>query len=252
MDRPAKRQRIIKEEEDPTSLFLPPLSPAISNIPIQAPVAGGEAVTLSQEQLTAIEAIVKGDNVFLTGSAGSGKTMVLHKSITGLRDLGKRVKVVAPTGKAACGANGTTIHSLFGLTPKKMQRSMRQLESMVEQDELLRLRLADIDTLVIDEISMVENIFFSRLNRLMQAAQDEEDIPFGGVQIVVCGDFCQLAPVKPFSYCFRCGGTTEESRSRERKVKVWRCFKCDGEADEPDQWAFCSDAWEYCQFVNLI
>jgi ATP-dependent DNA helicase PIF1 len=97
-----------------------------------------------------------------------------------------------------------------------MQLPMDQLEKMVEQNDQLRLRLAEMDVLIIDEISMVENIFFSRINRLMQAAKENNE-PFGGVQLIVCGDFRQLAPVKPFSYCFACGRTTTKDRDRERR-----------------------------------
>ena len=127
---------------------------------------------------------------------------------------------------------------------------MDALEQMAETREDLRTRLKEIDVLIIDEISMVQNIFFERLNRMMRAARETE-APFGGVQIIVCGDFRQLPPVSPFAYCFHCGGKTEDARDRGRKVDIKRCKSCRGEEDVANQWAFCSAAWEACDFTNI-
>ena len=212
--------------------------------------AANENVHLADEQKIAIRTICNGSNIFLTGPAGSGKTFALMVAITLLQDQGKCVRIAAPTGKAAQGIGGVTLHSLFGLTPKKMEKRIDQLEAMVEGNDNLRQRLAQINVLVIEEISMVENIFFSRLNRMMQAAKENNE-PFGGIQLIVCGDFRQLPPVKPFSYCFTCGKPTEKERSRERRTTIRRCPRCLDERDERHQWAFFSEAWDFCDFVNI-
>lgn len=131
-----------------------------------------------------------------------------------------------------------------------MQMRIDELESRIEQREPIRQNLITMDVLVIDEISMVENIFFSRLNRIVQAAKDNDE-PFGGAQIIVCGDFRQLPPVKPFRYCFAHGGNTVKKRSRDRKTMVWRCTQCEDENPESDQWAFRAAAWEFADFTNI-
>lgn len=243
--RQSQVRRIIKTED----AGMPP-TPLASQAPTPAPDAGHELVQLADEQDSAVNMITHGHNVFLTGPAGSGKTMVMNRAIRCLRDQGKRVRVAASTGKAALGIGGTTLHSLFGLTPKTMEQHLRDVERWVEQNEPLKQRLAEMDVLLIDEVSMVSNVFFSRLNRLMQAAKDNDE-PFGGVQLIVCGDFRQLAPINPFDNCFTCGRKTQKDRDRVRKVNVLRCVRCVTEEDEPKQWAFCSGIWDACNFVNI-
>ena len=72
-------------------------------------------IQLVPEQITAAKSIVEGHNTFLTGSARSGKTMVLKAPIGHLRNNDKRLSIAVPTGKAAQGVGGTTLHSVFGL-----------------------------------------------------------------------------------------------------------------------------------------
>lgn len=255
--RPEKRQRLFKDEvleDDRVPLLtIPPASNAPS-LPTPAATANLDVMQLAQEQQSAVDQITAGHNVFLTGRAGSGKTVVLKKAIAELHNREKCVRIAAPTGKAAQGVGGITLHSLFGLTPKKMERSMDHLELMVETNETLRQRLAATDVLIIDEISMVENIFFERLGRMMLSAKDKNE-NYGGVQLIVCGDFRQLAPVKPFSYCFTCGvgrsGQPQQRRNRERKVTVYQCSSCFNEVEEAHQWAFESQAWKDADFVNI-
>jgi ATP-dependent DNA helicase PIF1 len=111
----------------------------------------------------------------------------------------------------------------------------------------VRKRLREVDVLVIDEISMLENYTFERLNAVMQEARGSSKA-FGGVQLVVTGDFCQLPPVKPFGTCITCGREMRPLMAPPR-------FKCPqhGEILEIEKWAFRSAAWKLAQFehVNL-
>lgn len=212
--------------------------------------------TLTDEQRAAVELASEGRNLFLTGQAGSGKTTALKAIIARLRGQQKRVRIAAPTGKAALGIGGSTLHSLFGLTPKKMEFKLCALERMIGMNETLRQRLADTDVLVIDEISMVEKNFVDRLSRLMIAAkEDKDDLNFGGVQLIVCGDFRQLSPVKPFSYCFDCGVPNSQPPKKERnraaRKTEYRCERCHRTEDENKKWAFDADAWAAADFVNV-
>ena len=198
---------------------------------------------LCQEQVALVELILSGKNVFYTGSAGCGKSTVLKCFQGCLRDLRKRVDIVAPTGRAALDINGSTFWSYANWTPDSMKRSIKELEQKARHKKV-QSRLQDTHVLVIDEISMMENHHFERLNRIMQSARDC-DKAFGGVQMIVTGDFCQLPPVKPFQFCFVCGKSLMAVASGKR-----RCAK-HGDVFDQDLWAFCSDAWKMCNFVHV-
>ena len=222
----------------------------MQNLPTPPLATGEEDVNLAPEQILVINAILRGENLFLTGGAGSGKTMTLKKLIVRLRDLGKRVRIAAPTGKAAQGVDGTTLHSLFGLTPKKIELGINELLGMVAGNEILRQRLSDMDVLVIDEISMVENMFFQKLDRMIREATDKHRLVFGGIQLIVCGDFRQLSPVKPFSYCYQCGNPMRKERDEERKFE-YKCPNLHQSFREDEQWAFSARTWEEANFTNV-
>lgn len=205
--------------------------------------------TLCKEQQEVVDCIMAGHNVFYTGSAGCGKSTVLKTFVPLLRQQGKTVKIVAPTGKAALDINGSTTWTFAGWTPLHMKRPLEQLLKAAH-GKFVRQRLRDTDVLVIDEISMVENHIFARLNAIMKEAR-EDPRAFGGVQLVVTGDFCQLPPVKPFQYCMHCG-REQPQRIVDKSTIVYRC-PVHGDCRDEDKWAFRSAAWEECGFkhVNL-
>lgn len=179
-------------------------------------------------QEEAINAAKEGKNFFLTGSAGTGKSFVVKAIIRELRANGKEVAVTASTGCAAVGIGGGTIHSLSGVglgmdTIERLRRKGRT-------DERLRKRFLNLHTLVIDEISMIDTFLFDKIEAVVYAArcppperrkQDGpgarshagrsirgtgapfKDAPFGGLQVIVCGDFFQLPPVGASDYNFR-------------------------------------------------
>lgn len=201
---------------------------------------------LCAEQLALVELIMNGHNVFYTGSAGCGKSTVLKHFIPLLRRERKKVDVLAPTGKAALEVNGRTIHSYAGWVPRSLGQSLSILKSKACGKRVGK-RLRATDVLIIDEISMVANHVFERLNQVMQSARYSEE-PFGGVQIIVTGDFCQLPPVNGFEYCLQCGTTLGLARDSK-----YECAKCKATFDMTEKWAFRSSAWKECHFrhVNL-
>jgi ATP-dependent DNA helicase PIF1 len=197
-----------------------------------------------------VDLIISGKNVFYTGSAGCGKSTVLRAFTRRLRAMGKKVDIVAPTGKAALQVNGSTTWTYLGTRPdhNKLPLSFWRKRA---GDGKVKDRLQATDVLVIDEISMIENFHLERINEMMKAARKEPDHPeepFGGVQVVVTGDFCQLPPVKPFQYCLQCGRTLTDVRNLEGSFH--KCVQHGLYRDE-DKWAFRSQAWEECNFEHF-
>ena len=143
-------------------------------------------IILSAEQRALFD-VMEGtkQHLFLTGRAGTGKSVLLRHFRENTK---KRVVVAAPTGIAALNVQGQTIHSLFRLAPQ-LQRKGR----LAPNSRVCTL-LKRIDTLVIDEISMVRADLLDAIDeRLREAFRN--NLPFGGVQILLFGDVYQLPPI---------------------------------------------------------
>ena len=142
-------------------------------------------VQLSSEFASAIAASSGGDNLFITGKAGTGKSTLLRCIRA---NLPSKTAVLAPTGLAAINVQGQTIHSFFGfppqfITPEVVKRARRTA--------LLR----NLDTLIIDEVSMVRADLMEGIDLALRIARKQLGVPFGGVQMLVLGDLHQLPPV---------------------------------------------------------
>lgn len=208
---------------------------------------------LCPEQAALVDLICSGRNVFYTGSAGCGKSTVLKAFTKRLKDMGKKVHVLAPTGRAALQVNGKTTWTYAGWTPNFHKKPLAELRARAH-GKFVYKRFEKTDVIVIDEISMVENLHFERINKVMQEALHDPKLTvqkaFGGVQVVVTGDFCQLPPVKPFKNCMECGRDTRQSYYKgepsyscpDSHHPVW----CDEQ-----KWAFASDAWKQCDFAHV-
>ncbi|CAL4861148.1 AAA family ATPase [Microbacterium sp. MM2322] len=128
------------------------------------------------------------EHVFVTGRAGTGKsTLLQHLSW----NTDKQIAVCAPTGVAALNVEGQTIHSLFKLPIGLIA------DSEIEQTEATRKILNAIDTLIIDEVSMVNADVMDAIDRSLRQARRKRAEAFGGVQVVMFGDPYQLSPVPP-------------------------------------------------------
>ncbi|RBQ99297.1 hypothetical protein FVER53590_13627 [Fusarium verticillioides] len=203
---------------------------------------------LSVEQHRLLNTIVNdGRNVFFTGSAGSGKSAVLKTAISRLQGQDKRVKICAPTGRAAVPIEGTTAHAYMGWGPKMFEKGIPELRGACFQKTTKR-RLRRTDVLIIDEVSMISSNFLNCMNECLKSVRaDKKHLAFGGIQVIVTGDFCQLAPVKPFQWCYHCGAPTKFNSAeglhacpKSRDHGPW--------ADE-DKWAFRSNAWAEANFA---
>lgn len=149
-----------------------------------------EKIILNGEQEAALGLMMSGANMFLTGEAGTGKSTLVREF---LRRCDRECVVLAPTGIAALNAGGTTIHSQMMLKPGLL--NPLALEPLTDGNRCRVLRMAK--TVIVDEVSMVRSDLFCAMDaRLREIAYGQnKEMPFGGKQIVLVGDFMQLPPV---------------------------------------------------------
>lgn len=143
---------------------------------------------MTQDEALAI--MESGRSVLLTGAAGAGKTYVLNKFIARAKQRGASVAVTATTGLAATHLNGTTIHawSGIGVSDSFDKKAAGQLGK--SRQELIK----KADVLVIDEVSMLHDFRLDMVDHTLRHVRNNRD-PFGGMQVILCGDFFQLPPV---------------------------------------------------------
>ena len=137
------------------------------------------------------------ENIFLTGKAGTGKTIFLKYL---KENCSKNIIVAAPTGVAAINAGGVTLHSLFQLpfnpflpTSASKSELLGKMKFVKRRQEILR----KMELLVIDEISMVRCDTMDAIDTILRSVRRRHDVPFGGVQLLCIGDLYQLPPVAP-------------------------------------------------------
>ncbi|CDO92244.1 unnamed protein product [Kluyveromyces dobzhanskii CBS 2104] len=153
------------------------------------------AITLSEEQEHVIELARRKMNIFYTGSAGTGKSVLLRELIKTLKSTygtSGAVAVTASTGLAACNIGGITLHSFAGIGLGVGDEAM--LLKKVRRSAKHRERWKNIKALVIDEISMIDGTLLDKLDGIAKTLRRSSK-PFGGIQIILCGDFFQLPPV---------------------------------------------------------
>lgn len=154
-------------------------------------------VFLSEEQQHVLDLVVeKKKSVFFTGSAGTGKSVLLREIITSLRKKyarePDRIAVTASTGLAACNVGGVTLHSFAGIGLGK--EPVADLVKKIKRNQKARHRWMRTKVLVVDEVSMVDGELFDKLEAIARQLRNNGR-PFGGIQLVITGDFFQLPPV---------------------------------------------------------
>jgi len=143
-------------------------------------------------QSQALKILKSGCNVFLTGSAGTGKTFLLNKFISYLKKKKIWVGITASTGIAATHIGGRTIHSWSGMGMKQ-EMDEKAIKKLIK-NEKLNDRIKRPRVLIIDEISMLDANRLDLVDKICKAVRGNS-LPFGGLQIIICGDFFQLPPV---------------------------------------------------------
>ena len=154
-------------------------------------------IFLSDEQKAVEKLVVEdGKSVFFTGSAGTGKSVLMRSIIAKLKYKFKRdperVAATASTGLAACHIEGITLHSFAGIGLGK--EAAPELVKKIKKNAKSKLRWQRVKVLIIDEVSMVDGDLFDKLEQIARAIRGNGR-PFGGIQLVVTGDFFQLPPV---------------------------------------------------------
>ena len=201
---PAKQRRTVKPEPK-----LEELERLMDDIRQAPPDSGGAAAaaakpqlhrggaaasvkSLNSEQQRAVSLAMAGENLFLTGGAGTGKSFTLNQIIEALRQQhgDDAVAITATTGIAATHIGGTTLHSWSGIGVGKGSAD----ELFRKMSKHAATRWHQCLCLVIDEVSMLDGSLFDKLDAIGRRLLDKTRC-FGGVQLVLCGDFFQLPPV---------------------------------------------------------
>lgn len=162
------------------------------------PVPMDHTQGLDEFQRAAFDKAAQGRSVFLTGPAGCGKSFTLRKIVRHIEDSLRVVRVASSTGVSAIllDLNATTLHMLFAMGDtgkRKPSAYCRNLERPINKKKLLALQA--LDTLVIEEVSMVPNELFETCDIILRHVRRCGALPFGGVQVITSGDFAQLPQV---------------------------------------------------------
>lgn len=140
-------------------------------------------------------------NILITGSGGSGKSVNLKSIIKYFKRNNYNIGVTSTTGSSAALINGTTIHSFLniGLANKSATELYEKIKFKSNKSTYNKLKKLDI--LIIDEISMMDDILFNKIGAYLSLIKEIKK-PFGKIQLILCGDFFQLPPVNN-DYCFK-------------------------------------------------
>ena len=178
----------------------------------------------SKEQQLAFDKYIKGDNIFITGPGGSGKSALIRL----INDDGykkfKNIHVTALTGCAAVLLNckAKTLHSWAGIGLGN--GTLEQLVTKIKKNKFTKALWRNTDILVVDEVSMLSLKLFNVLNAIGKAVRNNQK-PFGGIQLVFSGDFFQLPPVGDHlepdtqQFCFE-----SEDWNFGLGSRCWSCF----------------------------
>lgn len=146
--------------------------------------------SLTDDQKRGLDIMLKGDNCFLTGSPGCGKTYLLNIFIQKMK--GSNILITASTGIAASHINGSTFHSVNKLGLGK--EDLKILSAQMKRNRKVSKMWRECRCVIIEEISMLDPDYFDKMSSVIGEVRGDSR-PFGGVQVILCGDFLQLPPI---------------------------------------------------------
>jgi len=159
---------------------------------LKKPIAS-HSIVISPDQERALQFALEGNSFFLTGEAGTGKSFILRDYIVErLKEKhgAQHVFVTSSSGTSATDMNGTTLHSFAGIGLGQYDANTL----LLKMRNKAKKRWKSVIVLIIDEISMIDAELFNKLNHIACKLRGNNR-PFGGIQVIVCGDFFQLPPV---------------------------------------------------------
>lgn len=189
------------------------------------------------DQKRALDALAGRNNVFVTGGAGTGKSTVIQHFIQNLPRSNLKAAVLASTGTAAILLGGRTFHSFFGLGI--MEGGIERVVDRATRHKGIVQRLRKTDLVLIDEISMIGAPELLAADQIARKAR-QLNAPWGGLRVVMVGDFAQLPPVMP-------------SKPRPQPVVPSRGFDEFFEEEKPERpWCFSSEVWERSELDSVL
>jgi ATP-dependent DNA helicase PIF1 len=169
------------------------------------------AISLTKDQQKAFNLMVEGKNVFLTGPGGCGKSTVINL-FKNEYQYKRKIAITSTTGISAILIGGTTLHSYCGIGLGTS--SVNELVEKIYKNTKVKRRILEVDTLVIDEVSMLSPDLFDKIETIFTIIRSTcksksffnssiDNKPFGGVQLILSGDFLQLPVVNSEKFCFQ-------------------------------------------------
>jgi len=157
---------------------------------------------LDNRQLEIISKFINGDNIFMSGPAGTGKSFVINiiNDICNIRKI--KCHITALTGCAALLLNGNskTLHSWSGIVINSYD--LQYNLNKIRKNKTKRTNWLKVNVLIIDEVSMMSSELFDLLDNIGRSIR-KTDKPFGGIQLILSGDFFQLPPIGDCKFCFQ-------------------------------------------------
>ena len=174
----------------------------------------------NEDFLRVKEALAQGKNVFITGGAGTGKSFMIKRLLKHYKELNGCV--TSTTGISALNIDGVTIHSWSGIGKGDNKANYYVEKIKDKKNKTIYRKIKFCKMFVIDEISMLRSKDFELINSVIQAIRGNNK-PFGGIQLIVTGDFCQLPAVRSMpKYCFKTQLWNDCQFEKIILTKVWR------------------------------